>query len=147
MPLVSSLVPLKGVTAHDIWPILRDFGTYPTFMTDVLQVDVLENSVDTIVSRWRVLLNGSELTWTEKDVLVENVSITFEQIDGDLEAWHGAWRIVPTSECLIVRLDVVFDIGIPSLAEILDPIGIRAVKANSRQMLDAIGSRMCVCGK
>lgn len=142
MPLVSSTVALGPVAPEAVWSILKDFETYPDFMKDVLSVKVLERQDDTVISSWKVLLNGSELSWTERDVLVANESIVFEQIDGDLEVWHGAWRLVPGSEGLSVALDVTFDLGIPSLAEILHPIGERAVRANSRQMLDAIRVRI-----
>jgi hypothetical protein len=85
-----------------------------------------------------VLLNGSELTWVEADQFVDRKEITFYQTEGDLEVWEGTWRLRTEGRAVIVDLTVLFDLGIPSLAHILDPIGIRAIKANSRQMLEAI---------
>ncbi|MCO5060340.1 MAG: hypothetical protein M9905_21190, partial [Rhizobiaceae bacterium] len=64
--------------------------------------------------------------------------IEFEQIDGDLEVWKGKWELLRDGDNLSAALTVDFDIGIPSLSEILDPIGERAIRANCRQMLDAI---------
>lgn len=138
MPRVITVVDLPGLIPKDVWPTLIDFGRYPLVMEDVLSVDVLERQSDEMVTAWKVLLNGAEFTWTERDMLdVPNV-IRFEQIDGDLEVWQGEWRLDLQPEGLVARLTVDFDIGIPSMAEILDPIGERAIRANSRQMLNAI---------
>lgn len=142
MPQVSSSVLLGNVERSDVWPILSDFARYPAFMADVLEVQVpVQGDGDShhdMHSTWRVLLNGSELTWTERDVLVQNERIDFEQTDGDLETWFGEWVLVDREDGLYVDLNVTFDIGIPSLADVLHPIGERAIRANSRQMLDGI---------
>ncbi|MCP1120857.1 type II toxin-antitoxin system RatA family toxin [Robbsia andropogonis] len=142
MPQVSSSVFLGNVKCADVWPILSDFARYPDFMADVLEVSVPPHGSGAIHSTWRVLLNGSELTWTELDRLVPNERITFEQTDGDLEVWFGEWVLVEREDGLYVDLNVTFDIGIPSLADVLHPIGERAIRANSRQMLDGIRDRI-----
>ncbi len=138
MPQVSTSVFLGDVARAEVWPILSDFARYPAFMADVLEVDVLSNVGGDLHSTWRVLLNGSELTWTERDLLIENERIDFEQTDGDLEIWAGEWVLVDRDDGLYVDLNVTFDLGIPSLADVLHPIGERAIRANSRQMLDGI---------
>ncbi len=45
-----------------------DFERYPETTQDVLEVRYLSRSELLAESSWRVLLNGSELTWTEEDV-------------------------------------------------------------------------------
>ncbi|MGI4861652.1 MAG: type II toxin-antitoxin system RatA family toxin [Janthinobacterium lividum] len=138
MPQVSSSVFLGDCSRADVWPILSDFSRYPDFMADVLEVLVPPHGDGEIHSTWRVLLNGSELTWTERDRLIINERIDFEQTDGDLETWFGEWVLIERTDGLYVDLNVTFDIGIPSLADVLHPIGERAIRANSRQMLDGI---------
>lgn len=107
-------------------------------MPDVLEVAIDSVGIDESVSTWRVLLNGSELTWTERDTFVHEKRISFCQIDGDLEEWRGSWTLVERSDGLYVDLEIMFDMGIPSLAEVLHPIGERAIRANSTKMLDGI---------
>lgn len=138
MPTVQTSVHLGACARSHVWPILTDFVRYPDFMADVLDVRVDSRQGDRLVSTWRVLLNGSELTWTERDLLVFEDRIEFEQIDGDLEVWEGTWQLIERDDGLHVQLHVRFDIGIPSLADVLHPIGERAIRANSRQMLEGI---------
>ena len=64
--------------------------------------------------------------------------IEFDQIEGDLELFRGEWRLERMGDGVEITLDVEFDVGIPSLASVLNPIGIQAIRANSRQMLNAI---------
>jgi uncharacterized membrane protein len=138
MPLVESRVVIEDVDLGKVWDVMRDFESFPRLMQDVLDVRCFDHTGDELKSEWRVLLNGSELTWVEADKLVDRKEITFYQIEGDLEIWEGTWRLRPEGRTVVVDLTVMFDLGIPSLAHILDPIGIRAIKANSRQMLEAI---------
>ena len=142
MPTVITSLNLGDCSKSQVWPILADFAHYSDFMADVLEVRVDSRSGNETFSTWRVLLNGSELTWTEKDVLVHEQRIEFEQIDGDLDVWRGTWSLVDRPDGLHVDLHVVFDIGIPSLADVLNPIGERALRANSRQMLEGIKDRV-----
>lgn len=138
MPLVQSRVAIEDVSIDAVWEVMRDFEAFPRLMPDVLEVKCFDHAGETLKSAWRVLLNGSELTWVEWDQLVDRQEIAFHQIEGDLEIWEGCWRLRAERRAVIVDLTVSFDLGIPSLAHILDPIGIRAITANSRQMLEAI---------
>lgn len=143
MPDVNSSLAMGAMDRDVLWRTLCDFERYPDFMQDVLEVRVDRRTATEIVSHWRVLLNGSELSWTERDLLTDDHRIVFEQTDGDLEVWQGQWRIVAAEGGgLKVELDVTFDLGIPSLAEVLHPIGERAIRANSRQMLEGIRTRV-----
>jgi ribosome-associated toxin RatA of RatAB toxin-antitoxin module len=138
MPLVESRVVIEDANLGSVWDVMRDFEAFPRLMPDVLDVKCFDRDGETLKSAWRVLLNGSELTWVEADQFVDRKEITFYQTEGDLEVWEGTWRLRTEGRAVIVDLTVLFDLGIPSLAHILDPIGIRAIKANSRQMLEAI---------
>lgn len=142
MPAVNTSLSLGSLGLKDVWLTLCDFERYPRFMENVLDVTIEQRTDDEIISTWRVLLNGSELTWTERDRLLADHRIVFEQIDGDLEVWKGEWSIQQTGSGLTVHLNVEFDLGIPSLAEVLHPIGERAIRANSLQMLEGIRDRI-----
>ena len=138
MPVVHSSLVIPHVPLHQVWDAVADFEAYPETMPDVLEVAFLDRAGDTASTSWRVLLNGSELTWTERDEFEPYERIVFDQIEGDLEVFRGEWRLRETQEGVEVALDVEFDLGIPSLAPVLDPIGTQAIQANARSMLSAI---------
>ncbi|MBB6157624.1 ribosome-associated toxin RatA of RatAB toxin-antitoxin module [Pseudomonas sp. JAI115] len=142
MPSVNTSLNLGSLELERVWSTLCEFQRYPEFMKDVLDVTIEQRTGNEIISTWRVLLNGSELTWTERDLLLPDHRIVFQQIDGDLEVWSGEWSIQQAGDDLSVQLDVLFDLGIPSLADVLHPIGERAIRANSRQMLEGIRDRI-----
>lgn len=145
MPTVTSSIEIAGSTVERVWAALCDFESYPETMRDVLEVQMLERGESFSCSAWRVLLNGSELTWTERDVYDPPHRIAFEQLDGDLELYRGAWTVTPLDEGRVrVDLEIEFDLGIPSLAPLLDPIGVQAIRANSAAMLAAIDGRSAV---
>jgi hypothetical protein len=110
-------------------------------MDDVISVEYLRRYSSSAESAWSVLLNGSELRWIERDDFRPLERIDFEQIEGDIEIWQGFWEISDAAHGFDVRLQVEFDIGIPSLSDILNPIGARAIKANCRRMLTGLQSR------
>ena len=139
MPIVEAQVTISGVPLARVWDVVADMERYPATMADVLEVTFLERSDTRAVSSWRVLLNGSELTWTEEDEFVPMSAIHFCQIEGDLEVLRGVWTLEEVPGGVSVTIRTEFDLGIPSLAAVLDPIGIQAIKANSRQMLSSIG--------
>ena len=113
------------------------FDRYPDTMPDVLSVRFHERDEHVALSTWVVLLNGSELTWTERDEFEPCGRIVFDQTDGDLEVFRGQWVLEPEGDGVVVALDVEFDLGIPSLAPVLDPIGIQAIRKNTQRMLGA----------
>lgn len=138
MPVVQSSLLIPDVRLQEVWDALAAFDTYSETMPDVLEVVFVDHAGDRATTSWRVLLNGSELTWTERDEFEPYERIVFDQIEGDLEIFRGEWRLRELAEGVEVALDVEFDLGIPSLAPVLDPIGVRAIRANARSMLGAI---------
>jgi ribosome-associated toxin RatA of RatAB toxin-antitoxin module len=141
MPIVRSSIDILHVDVAHVWNVVCDFERHPEYMADVLEVRYLERTAATALSSWRVLLNGSELTWVERDLFTPPSRIDFDQIEGDLELFRGSWSIAGPDGGVRVSLEIEFDLGIPSLAAVLDPVGIQAIHTNSRSMLTAIGQR------
>lgn len=141
MPVVTSSVDIPDIAIEDVWDVICDFEQHPEYMADVVEVRYLERSSETALSSWRVLLNGSELTWDEKDVFTPPHRIDFEQTEGDLEVFSGSWTLDVIETGVRVTLKIDFDLGIPSLAAVLDPVGIQAIRSNSISMLTAISRR------
>jgi ribosome-associated toxin RatA of RatAB toxin-antitoxin module len=142
MPTVRTAVEIPGVTAEHVWNVVSEYERYPAVMANVLSVAFLERTEHRTVSAWRVLLEGTELTWEENDTFEPPYRIRFEQIDGDLDLLRGGWELTETGHGVRVELSLEFDIGIPSLADVLNPIGVRAIEANAHSMLTAIGEQV-----
>jgi ribosome-associated toxin RatA of RatAB toxin-antitoxin module len=142
MPVVNADLFLADADLQRVWDVVADFASYPALMPNVLSIDILERSGDTAVSAWRTLLDGTEMSWEERDTFEPCSRISFEQIDGDLELFRGAWTLTGEDGGVRVQLSMEFDIGIPSLAAVLNPLGVQAIRANSMSMLNAIGERL-----
>lgn len=135
---------IAGVIIDDVWDTVCEFELYPRYMADVVEIRFLERTEHEGLSSWRVLLNGSELTWDEKDYFTPPHRVDFEQTDGDLEVFRGSWTLEESGDVVTVTLEIEFDLGIPSLAAVLDPIGVQAIHSNARSMLTAISERRTV---
>jgi len=122
-------VPHKS--ASDVYATLADFERYPLLCEAVQSVTVTEVSDNVTVSAWEVTFRAGLLRWTEEDTFDSGtLTITFRQLDGDIAVFDGSWRCVeagPGSEILFcARLDM----GIPSLADALEPIAARTLIDN-----------------
>lgn len=140
MPLVEVhkdiLAPLISV-----WNAINDVESYPRLMESVRSVEVLEDDEDHRVVIWQVDLKGCVLRWVEREEIdVERWRIDYRQIEGDLAAFDGYWQLESIEDRSRVTLVVRFDIGLPMLGEMLDPIAERAIRENAQMMLRSLAS-------
>ena len=142
MPVVTADLFIADAGLQRVWDVVADFESYPALMPNVLSIDIVERRGNTAVSAWRTLLDGTEMSWEERDLFEPYRRISFEQLDGDLEVFRGEWTLDEEDGGVRVRLSMEFEIGIPSLAAVLDPLGVQAIRANSLSMLNAIGERL-----
>jgi uncharacterized membrane protein len=120
--------------ASDVYQTLADFERYPELSDAVRSVTVTEVSENRTVSDWEVTFRAGLLRWTEQDTFDPGaLSITFRQLEGDAAVFDGSWQCrdgldaAPGSEIVFAaRLDM----GIPSLADALEPIAARTLIDN-----------------
>lgn len=126
------------------WQAVTRLEDYAAYMENVESVTVRGEAQGKRLSEWSVLLKGSVLEWAEEDELDEDLrTMTFEQISGDLDEFTGYWRVDPQGEgASVVTFCVDFEIGIPLLADMLNPVATKALRENSEQMLRAIERRL-----
>ncbi|MFI0485788.1 type II toxin-antitoxin system RatA family toxin [Actinomadura sp. 9N215] len=126
-----------------VWQAVHAVEAYPRYMESVRSVEVVADDGTSRTTAWSVLLKGSVLEWTEAERVDEKRRrIEFNQLDGDLDRFDGHWQV--TSEPgggTRVELDIAFEIGIPLLAQMLDPVAVRAIRDNSVQMLRGLERR------
>ncbi|MCX5071308.1 type II toxin-antitoxin system RatA family toxin [Streptomyces sp. NPDC060334] len=146
MPHVEVNLPIKAPAA-DAWRAVTRLEDYADYMENVESVTVLGASESGArTSEWSVLLKGSVLEWVEEDELDEaNRVMSFSQVSGDLDEFTGYWRVDDRGDgTSVVVFSVDFEIGIPLLADMLNPVAAKALRENSEHMLRAIERRITV---
>jgi uncharacterized membrane protein len=144
MPAVEIKRSFESVPAGHVWAVLREFQHYPEFAEHVISVEIVKEERDHKESNWVVLFNGNELRWSERDYVDDdNRTISFEQIEGDISVWRGTLNVAQEPQCTAIY-NVEFDLGVPALAELLNPLAIRAVKLNCEQILAAVAKQLTV---
>ena len=123
-------VPHKS--AGEVYAALADFERYPELCDAVQSVAVTEVSDNRTVSRWEVTFRAGLLRWTEEDTFdPAALSITFRQIDGDVAVFDGAWECAEAVPGAEIVFSASLDMGIPSLADALEPIAVRTLIDNT----------------
>jgi len=145
MPFVEVKLPIEA-PLEETWRAVTRLEDYAEYMESVESVTVREDSGARRVSEWSVLLKGSVLEWVEDDELDEAThTMRFAQLSGDLDKFEGYWRVEAQDDgTSLVTLSVDFEIGIPLLADMLNPVAAKALRENSEQMLQAIEKRLVV---
>ena len=117
--------------ASDVYQTLADFERYPELSDAVRSVAVTEVSENRTVSRWEVTFRAGLLRWTEEDTFDPGaLSITFRQLEGDAAVFDGSWHCRDAAPGSEITFSARLDMGIPSLADALEPIAVRALTDN-----------------
>jgi len=116
---------------NDVYRTLADFGRYPELSDAVRSVAVTEVSENLTVSHWEVTFRAGLLRWTEEDTFDPGaLSITFRQLEGDAAVFDGSWECVDAAQGSEIVFAARLDMGIPSLADALEPIAVRTLTDN-----------------
>ncbi|MEU4657097.1 aromatase/cyclase [Streptomyces sp. NPDC023723] len=136
MPQVQLHALTDAVAPAEAYRRISDFRRYPEFTDTVREVRVEEPMPDgSTVSDWAVVFRGGLMRWRERDTYHPDThSIVFEQTSGDFQSFSGSWRCEPHGPGTRVVFTAEFDLGIPSLAEMLDPVA----EATLRQLIGEI---------
>jgi ribosome-associated toxin RatA of RatAB toxin-antitoxin module len=117
--------------ASDVYATLADFERYPE-LSEAVQNVVTEVSENLTVSSWEVTFRAGLLRWTEEDTFdPAALSITFRQLEGDIAVFDGSWKCVDAPPGSEIVFSARLDMGIPSLADALEPIAVRTLIDNT----------------
>jgi uncharacterized membrane protein len=117
--------------ASDVYRTLADFERYPELSDAVRSVAVTQLSENVTVSRWEVTFRAGLLCWTEQDTFDPGaLSITFRQLEGDAAVFDGSWQCAGAARGSEIVFSARLDMGIPSLADALEPIAVRTLIDN-----------------
>jgi len=125
---IEAIVP-DGDATH-VFDRVQDYERYTEYTDTVRSVTVTPDGVDTgtVESAWEVHFRSGLLRWTERD-LMDPVArrITFDQLTGDFASFAGTWDITQAGTDVSVLFTCEFDLGIPSLEPIINPVAMRAL--------------------
>ena len=117
--------------ASDVYATVADFERYPDLSDAVRSVAVTEVSENLTVSSWEVTFRAGLLRWTEEDTFDPGaLSITFRQLEGDAALFDGSWQCADAAQGSEIVFAARLDMGIPSLADALEPIAARTLIDN-----------------
>ncbi len=120
-----------------------DMESYPRFMKDLISVEVLERRGSSQLTAWSGRLQGRVLRWKEQDDFDDgSLVIRYRQTEGDLRRFEGEWSFVADGDGTRIALRVDFEVGIPMLAGLLDPVAAVVIRRNCRDMLEAMRQRL-----
>ncbi|WP_236791067.1 type II toxin-antitoxin system RatA family toxin [Amycolatopsis sp. GM8] len=131
---LEALVPQGNAAV--LFERISDFPRYADYTDAVREVSIDRTDGDLVTSTWSVNFRNGILRWRERDQIdADALHIVFEQIDGDFERFDGSWRVTQTGEDATVVFVAEFDLGMPSLAAIIDPIAERALREHTQAVL------------
>ena len=131
MRSVRLRLQVPHASANAAYATLADFERYPELCDAVRSVAVTEISGNLTVSQWEVTFRAGLLRWTEEDTFDPGaLSITFRQLEGDIAVFDGSWECLDAAQGCEIVFSARLDMGIPSLADALEPIAVRALIDN-----------------
>lgn len=138
MPAVAVTAIVPSSRPDEVFAAVADFAAYPRH-TDAVRGVVVRPVGEAAESDWEVNFRNGVLAWTERDVVdPEERRIAFEQLDGDFAVFAGSWLVRPDGDGSTVTFEASFDLGMPSLAPMIDPIAERALTDNIRAILGGL---------
>jgi Polyketide cyclase / dehydrase and lipid transport len=93
------------------------------------------------ISRWETKFRDGIMRWSQRDEFDDAThTMSFELIEGDVETMSGYWHAEATEEGCRIRFAADFDLGVPSMQNIIDPIAVRVLRESiSTQLKEVFG--------
>jgi hypothetical protein len=125
-----ALLAATEIEPNKAFDRICDFPKLAQLSTAVRHIDVFEEDGRS-ASRWEVNFRRGVLIWSEWDVFDRDArSINFTRRDGDPVSFDGGWLVSPAPTGSVVSFRVSFDLGMPTLADVVDPIAARTLRTN-----------------
>jgi coenzyme Q-binding protein COQ10 len=138
VPYVTASIEVDAPAAL-VYELAKDQERFPQFMPDVESVTLVERHTDRVLTRWKTLIEDAPIEWLEEDRFDDaQLRIDYRLLEGDLDTFEGAWTFVQHAGGTLVALDVTYDFGVPTLAELIGPTLEKKVRENAEMMLAAL---------
>lgn len=121
MRLESSVVIKRS--QEEVYSLLTDIEKFPDFIEDINSVEIVEEVEGRVISEWGVDIDGVPLNWRQQHILdKDKARISFRMLQGDLERYAGQWSLQQLLTGTELKLTMIVDWGLPSLARVTEPI-------------------------
>jgi ribosome-associated toxin RatA of RatAB toxin-antitoxin module len=138
VPHVAATIVVDA-PASLVYELAKDQERFPDFMPDVESVTVVERRPGVVLSRWKTLIEDAPIEWLEEDRFDDAARrIDYRLLEGDLDTFEGSWTFEAGAGGTHVALDVSYDFGVPTLAELIGPTLEKKVRENAEMMLAAL---------
>ncbi|MEV4440691.1 SRPBCC family protein [Streptomyces sp. NPDC049577] len=132
---------VPGRKAADVYPVVSDFSRYPELTDAVRSVEILDLGGGRTGCAWEVTFRRGILKWTEEDFFDDaGHRVEFALRDGDLDHLVGHWSVHDVEGGCRVCFSCDFDMGIPTLAEVIEPIAEQTLRDYIAVILRALVS-------
>src|SRR4051794_13713991 len=139
MPSVILRAVVPTAKVGQVLATVLDFSAYPHHTTAVREVTTTRLPDGRLTSRWTVNFQRGTLCWTEIDEVDEKAgAIAFQQTEGDFDSFEGSWQVQQLGLDVAIHFVAQFDLGMPSLAEIVDPIAEHALAETITNVLHGL---------
>lgn len=134
MRTVRASAQIAGADLDQVWAVVSHSERYPLLVEHILEV----NRRDDGAAQWCALLNGSRVSWVQRERGQPPRSLVFEQVRGDLDRLRGRWTLRPRPAGVWLGLDVEFSLGLDGLAPLFDPIWEQSFQAHADAVVGAL---------
>lgn len=131
-----------GAPPQRVWEALTYSASFPSYIPEIAEVDVVRQATDRRTSRWSVRLGDAGLSWQEDAVLDHAAHrIDFVQTHGDLASLAGHWLVEREGAGAAVELRLDFEAGLPLLDPLVHPAVEQALREFAQAVLGKIAER------
>ena len=143
MPTVETSV-LINAPIDKVYAIAKDNLSFPEFMKDVLELKIVEQSGNRVVSDWVGLIPQfmKKVKWRQEDIWDDAAHLcTFKQLQGDYDKMEGTWRLTTEGSGTRFNSIVEYEYNSPTLGPLLKKVIFSIVTKNLDGVLAAIKAR------
>jgi ribosome-associated toxin RatA of RatAB toxin-antitoxin module len=132
---------IPDASPEAVFDRIIDFESYPRYADAIHSVRTETGPAGELHSHWRARFRNGIAEWSEVDSVDRGARQTcFEQTTGDFAHFSGAWRVTSYGAGALVVFEAEFDMGMPSLAELVNPVAERALSENIAQLIDGFAA-------
>ncbi|MGX1885642.1 type II toxin-antitoxin system RatA family toxin [Streptomyces sp. NPDC055287] len=141
MPEIQAETLVGGRTSDEVWALVKDSGKVASQAGHIVAVSPRSEQDKTFrFNEWKVRLNGSEVTWVQREAAGPGLRLRFEQTTGDLEELSGEWAVTAAPGGTRVTLSIRFELGVDGLAPLLEPIWSQSFQAHADALLRSVAA-------
>jgi len=131
----SALLPY---TADQMFALVNDIEAYPKFMDGCLGAEILERNPTSMTARLDLGKAGLRYSFTTRNTLVANESMTMALVEGPFKAFDAVWTFKPLSDSACkISLVMEFEFS----AGLVDVVLKRLFDSTSKSLVNAVCNR------